>query len=320
MTLPILLLIAGLVVLIVGGDVFVKGSASLAHKLNVSPIVIGLTVVAFGTSAPELAVNIFSAIQGSPDIAVGNILGSNISNILLVLGIAAMIYPLAVKENTTWREIPLGILAVIILFALGNDVLFGNGTKNVITAGDGIVFLGFFAIFMYYTFGLSKVEGENQEVDVMHWSRSALFIVAGIAMLVVGAKLMVDNGVIIARAMGLSELFIGLTVVAIGTSLPELATSAIAAYRKQVDLAIGNVVGSNIFNILWVLGITPLIAPLELSDGVNFDIGAALVAALLLFIFMFTKRQKKWHTLNRFEGFLFVLMYIAYVVMIGMRG
>lgn len=323
MLIPILLLLLGLVMLLVGGDTFIKGSASLARKLKISPIVIGLTVVAFGTSAAELVVNIFAAVQGTPDLAIGNILGSNISNILLVLGISAIIYPISVKQGTIWKEIPLGIMAVVVLFILSADVYFGNGNSgiNILTRGDGLILLAFFIIFMYYTYGLTKVEAEKEEdVKTYPWSPTILFILLGLGGLVLGGKLLVDNGTIIARLFGMSELFIGLTVVAIGTSLPELAASAIAAYRHHDDLAIGNVVGSNIFNVFWVLGLTPLVAPIPVNSDANTDVLVAILAATLLFAFMFVGHKHKRYKLRRWQGVIFVLLYVSYLVFIGMRG
>jgi len=321
MLIPILLLLVGLVMLLLGGDTFIRGAASLARKWNVSPIVIGLTVVAFGTSAAELVVNIFAAVQGTPDLAIGNILGSNISNILLVLGISAIIYPISVKQGTIWKEIPLGIMAVVVLFILSADVYFGNGNINILTRGDGLILLAFFIIFMYYTYGLTKVEAEKEEnVKVHSWSRTILFILLGLGGLVIGGKLLVDNGTIIARLFGMSELFIGLTVVAIGTSLPELAASGIAAYRHHDDLAIGNVVGSNIFNVFWVLGLTPLVSPIPVNPQANTDVLVAILAATLLFAFMFVGHKHKRYKLRRWQGVIFVLLYIAYLVFIGMRG
>ncbi len=323
MLIPILLLVVGLALLLAGGDTFIKGAASLARKWNVSPIVIGLTVVAFGTSAAELVVNIFAAVNGTPDLAIGNILGSNISNILLVLGISAIIYPISVKQGTIWKEIPLGIMAVVVLFILSADVYFGNGESgiNILTRGDGLILMAFFIIFMYYTYGLSKVEAEKEEnVKVYPWSSTISFVLLGLAGLVLGGKLLVDNGTIIARLFGMSELFIGLTVVAIGTSLPELAASAIAAYRHHDDLAIGNVVGSNIFNVFWVLGLTPMISPIPVNTQANTDIVVAILAATLLFAFMFVGHKHKRYKLRRWQGVIFVLLYIGYLAFIGMRG
>lgn len=313
-------LLLGLAILVYGGDTFVKGSSSFAKRMNVSAIVIGLTIVSFGTSAPELAVNIFSATSGAPDLAVGNILGSNIANILLVLGVAAMIRPLRVKEGTTWKEIPLGFLSIVLFFFLVNDTLFAGASENLLSRGDGLVLLSIFSIFMVYTYGLTKIKGEKEDVETYTWIRSIIYIIGGIACLVVGGKLIVDNATLLAQAAGMSELLIGLTIAALGTSLPELATSAIAAYRGHVDLAVGNVVGSNIFNVLWILGVTPVIAPFTVADSVNFDIFIAGMAALLLFGFMLKGGNLHRHSLRRWEGFFFILLYVAYIGFISFRG
>lgn len=313
-------LILGLAILVYGGDVFVKGASSIAKKLKVSAMVIGLTIVSFGTSAPELVVNLFSAAQGAPDLAIGNILGSNIANILLVLGIAAMIRPLRVKEGTTWKEIPFGLLSIIVFFFLVNDKLFADASENLLSRGDGLVLLSFFFIFMVYTYGLTKVKGEKEDVDSYTWIASTGYIVAGIAGLVIGGKLIVDNATLLAEAAGMSELLIGLTIAALGTSLPELATSAIAAYRGHVDLAVGNVVGSNIFNVLWILGLTPIVAPFTIDDSVNFDIFIAGMAAVLLFGFMLKGGKFHRHSLRRWEGIFFVLLYICYIGYVTLRG
>ncbi len=321
MIIPILLIICGLAILIVGGEIFVKGSASVAKRLRVSPIVIGLTIVAFGTSAPELVVNLFSAFKGAPDIAIGNILGSNIANILLVLGAASLIYPLTVKEGTTWKEIPFSILVLLVLFLLSNDVLFGNGTTNILSAGDGLILISFFVIFMYYTYGLAKVKGQVEEQpERFRWSTSVLFIIGGIICLVLGGQLMVDNGVILARMAGLSELLIGLTIVAVGTSLPELATTIIAAYRGHDELAIGNVVGSNIFNILWILGITPVVHSIEIHSAINFDLVITVGVTCLLFAYMFIGKKEGKYTLTRWQGASFLILYVIFNIYVFIRG
>ncbi|MDP2684413.1 MAG: calcium/sodium antiporter [bacterium] len=321
MLIPILLIILGLGILIVGGEILVKGSASVAKRLNISPIVIGLTIVAFGTSAPELVVNIFSALKGAPDIAIGNILGSNIANILLVLGISSIIYPLTVKEGTTWKEIPFAILVVLVLFLLVNDVLFGNSAQNILTRGDGLILISFFVIFMYYTYSLAKVKGDVEEQpEKFAWSTSILFIIGGIICLVLGGKLMVDNGIILARLAGMSELLIGLTIVAVGTSLPELATSIIAAYKKHDEIAIGNVVGSNIFNVLWILGVTPIVHSIDINEMVNIDLFITLVATCLLFAYMFVGNKGGKYTLTRWQGISFVLLYIIFTGYVFIRG
>ena len=307
-----ILFVVGFVLLISGANLLVEGSASIAKKLNISSIVIGLTIVAFGTSAPELIVNIFASVQGNTEIAIGNILGSNIVNILLILGISAIIYPLATKENTVWKEIPLSLLAAILVGVMVNDLLIDGGTFSGLTRIDGIVFIAFFIIFLYYTFGISKVSGENTDLEIkdMSYMKSSLYIVGGLLGLVIGGKWIVDGAIKIAEGFNVSQSLIGLTVVAIGTSLPELATSAVAAYKKQSDIAIGNVVGSNIFNIFWILGLSAVINPLPFSKDSIIDIIMTIVASLILFLIMFIGKK---HTVERWQGVIMILIYIGYV-------
>jgi cation:H+ antiporter len=307
-----ILFVVGFVLLISGANLLVEGSASIAKKLNISSIVIGLTIVAFGTSAPELIVNIFASVQGNTEIAIGNILGSNIVNILLILGVSSIIYPLATKENTVWKEIPLSLLAAILLGVMVNDTLIDGGTFSGLTRIDGIVFIAFFIIFLYYTFGISKVSGENTDLEIkdMSYMKSSLYIVGGLLGLVIGGKWIVDGAIKIAEGFNVSQSLIGLTVVAIGTSLPELATSAVAAYKKQSDIAIGNVVGSNIFNIFWILGFSAVINPLPFSKDSVIDIIMTIVASLILFLIMFIGKK---HTVERWQGVIMILIYIGYV-------
>lgn len=307
-----ILFVVGFVLLISGANLLVEGSASIAKKLNISSIVIGLTIVAFGTSAPELIVNIFASVQGITEIAIGNILGSNIVNILLILGVSSIIYPLATKENTVWKEIPLSLLAAILVGVMVNDTLLDGGTFSGLTKIDGIVLIAFFIIFLYYTFGISKVSGENTDLEIkdMSYMKSSLYIVGGLLGLVFGGKWIVDGAIKIAEGFNVSQSLIGLTVVAIGTSLPELATSAVAAYKKQSDIAIGNVVGSNIFNIFWILGLSAVINPLPFSKDSVIDIIMTIVASLILFLIMFIGKK---HTVERWQGVLMILIYIGYV-------
>lgn len=294
----------------------VDGASSLAKRMGVSALVIGLTIVAFGTSAPELIVNIFASINGNTDIAIGNILGSNTFNILLILGISAVIFPLSVTKGTVWKEIPLSLLAAILVGLMVNDALIDGGIFSGLTRIDGFVLISFFIIFLYYTFGLSRVETSDETELPVHrhsLSRSCLMIVGGLIGLVVGGKWVVDSATEIARIFGLSEAIIGLTVVAAGTSLPELATSAVAAYKKQSDIAVGNIVGSNIFNIFWILGVSASINPLPFSSLLMRDVFATIAATLLLFIFMFVGKR---HTLERWQGWFFISLYIAYVILL----
>lgn len=312
-----ILFLIGFVLLIKGADLLVSGASSIAKKFNISNIVIGLTVVSFGTSAPELVVNILASLSGSTEVAIGNVLGSNIANIFLILGVSALIFPLTTKQNTVWKEIPLSLLAVLLLAVMVNDVRIDGASFAGLTRSDGLIFIAFFTIFLYYTFGIAKVTGHGQtddEIPHMKVSKSLAYVVMGLVGLIFGGKWIVDGAVAIAQAFQVSESLIGLTIVAIGTSLPELATSAIAAKRKEADIAVGNVVGSNIFNVFWILGISSTINPIPFSRTSDIDIAIAITASILLFVTMFVGRR---HTLDRWEGGLFVLIYIAYIAYIS---
>ena len=283
-------LIIGFVFLIQGAKFLVDGASSLARRLKVSDLVIGLTVVAFGTSAPELSVNILAALKGTTDIAVGNIIGSNICNIFLILGVSSIIYPLTVPKGTVWKEIPLSLLAVILLAILANDQFIDNQKFSILTRIDGLVLLSFFVIFLYYSFSIAqKIAGMEGHVSSKHKGifQSVSLIVLGLLGLTLGGKWVVDGAVFIAQKFNVSTTLLGLTVVAVGTSLPELATSVVAALKKNPEIAIGNVVGSNIFNIFFILGMTATLRPIPFHGGINFDIGVAIFASLFLFLFMF---------------------------------
>lgn len=314
MILTLILFVVGFALLIKGADFLVDGAASVAKKFNIPNIAIGLTIVAFGTSAPEFAVNVFSSLSGKTDIAIGNIIGSNIANIFLILGIAAVIYPLTVKRGTAWKEIPMSLLAAVLLGLMANDILIDGGARNVITRIDGLVLLSFFIIFMYYIYGIAKSGNglpTEEETKEMPMRRSTIFIIIGLVALVVGGKWIVDGAVAIAGFWGIKESIIGLTVVAVGTSLPELATSAVAAYRKHADIAIGNVVGSNIFNVFWIMGISSIVNPLPLQQGGNYDIFVMALASILLFTFLFIGKK---HIIEKWQGVLFIGIYIAYII------
>lgn len=309
-----ILFIIGFLFLIKGADLLVDGSASIAKKLKISAIVIGLTIVAFGTSAPELIVNIIASYQGNSEIAIGNILGSNIANILLILGVSAVIYPLTSKRNTVLKEIPLSLLAVIVLGLMANDKIIDGTVFSGLTRIDGLVLIGFFIIFMYYTFGISSLAGgdeEKNEIVVYSYLKSIVFIILGLAGLMLGGKWIVDGAVKIAEIFNVSQSLIGLTVVAIGTSLPELATSAVAAYKKQSDIAIGNVVGSNIFNIFWILGLSSVIRPLPFSTDSNIDILMVVYASLILLAVMFIGKKR---IIERWQGAFMIFSYLCYII------
>lgn len=319
--LSIILFLVGLAILILGAEGLVRGASSISKNAGVPPIVIGLTVVAFGTSAPEFIVNVFSALKGVTDIALGNIIGSNIANILLILGASALIAELRIQENTVWKEIPFAALAVLIVFVMANDIILDNGTTNVLTRIDGLILLVFFAIFMHYTFELARKgtvdTTQEQEICVYPMHISIILTIGGLLFLFFGGRLLVDQAVILARLAGFSELFIGLTIVAVGTSLPELATSLVAARKGQIDLAVGNVVGSNIFNVFWILGITGVIAPIPVSANAHVDIAICLLVSVALFIAMFIGKK---HKLERWQGGVFLISYIIYIIYLICRG
>ena len=311
--LPYILLIIGFLLLIKGADYLVQGASSIARRWNVSDLVIGLTVVAFGTSTPELFVNIIASVQGNTDIAIGNVLGSNIANVLLILGVSSVIYPLTVTKGTVWKEIPLSLLAAFLLGFLANDALIDKRDFSALTRIDGLVLLSFFVIFMYYSFGIAKkIEGMEEHVPtkVHGLIKSLLLLMLGLTGLTLGGKWIVDGAVHLALNFGMSRALVGLTIVAVGTSLPELATSAMAAYKKNVEIAVGNVVGSNIFNIFFVLGISSTLKALPFRTRNNLDIGVVILSSILLFAYMFTGRRR---SLDRLEGGVFVVLYVGYL-------
>jgi cation:H+ antiporter len=307
----IVFLFGGLLVILLSANALVIGASSIAKRFNIPDLVIGLTIVSIGTSTPELAISVISVLKGNTDIAVGGVLGSNISNILLILGLSAIVFPLVVQNNTQYKEIPLGILAVALIGICGNDIILDNGSSNVLSRIDGIVLLCFFIIFIYYTFQIAtKKDVETEQIKKQVMWKSVTFVILGIAGLFFGGNYFVEGAVIIARYFGMSDALIGLTIVAIGTSLPELATSIVAAYKKNPDIAVGNVVGSNILNVFLILGITATIKPLPLNPNANFDIAVALLASLLLFLSTFIIHKRK---ISRSEGVIFVIFYILYL-------
>ncbi len=312
------MLVLGFALLIKGADLLVDGASSFAKRFGVSDLMIGLTVVAFGTSAPEFVVTLRSALDGNTGIAIGNILGSNIANILLILGLASLVRPLAVQRMTTYKEIPFSLLAALMLYVLVNDVSLNGGAAAMLSMADGLVFLGFFIIFLYYVFGIAKIDaGDSDEAVKRHSkSKSAALVALGLAGLVLGGGWVVDSAITLASLWGMSEAVIGLTVVAVGTSLPELFTSIVAAYKGKVDIAIGNVVGSNIFNIFWILGSVAVFSPLPFDLASNVDVIAVLLSTALLFIWMFVGRR---HVLQRWQGGVFIGLYVAYVAYLLIR-
>ena len=306
------LIIAGFILVIKGSDWLVDGASSLAKRLNISDLVIGLTVVAFGTSAPELAINIFASAKESTELAIGNVLGSNLFNILVILGIAAIIRPMTVHSNTVYKEIPLSLLAALMLGVVANDHLLDGSIDSVISRSDGLVLLGFFIIFLYYTYIISQ-QSSNTEGEFVQTSplwKSIGFTTIGLAGLLLGGKILVDGAVGVARGWGVSESVIGLTILAIGSSLPELATSIVAARKGKSDIVIGNVVGSNIFNIFLVLGVSATIKPLPFQVSSNMDESMVVGITIILFFFIYNHKENQ---LVRAHGITFLILYAVYM-------
>ena len=309
--LPIVSIAAGLVLLVTGAEALVRGAASMAKKMSIREIAIGLTVVALGTSAPELVVNTFAAVGGQHAIVFGNIIGSNMANILLILGVAGLIYPLTVQKNTVWKEIPFLLFATLVVFFLVYDSWRGDESANWLSRSDGLILLGLFCIFIAYTFWLSRSESSEQYYVKTYRHRiSLLMIGGGLIALFFGGQFTVNGAVQVAKYLGISEKLIACTIVAGGTSLPELATSAVAAYRRRCDIAVGNIVGSCIFNLLMVLGISSVIRPVNYSLVFNVDAAVLVAATVLLFLTMFTSRRCR---LDRWEAALMLLGYLSYV-------
>jgi cation:H+ antiporter len=308
----LLLLLSGFIPLLYGATLLVDSATSLAKKLNIPNIVIGLTIVAFGTSSPELIVNLLSAASGNTDLALGNIIGSNIFNTLVILGLCALIVPLAVKSNTVWVEIPLSLLAAISVLVLANDLLIDGAEYSVLTRIDGLILLLFFIIFMGYNVKMMLRGSFSDEIAVKDYQlkTAILLLVLGFALLFTGGRMIVIYAIRLAESFGIAERVIALTIVSAGTSLPELATSVIAARKKSLDLAVGNIVGSNIFNIFFILGVSAFINPMPVGNSANLDLLVNVLAGLLLFIFLFTGKGRQ---LERWEGLLFLVAYLVYL-------
>ncbi len=313
MIIQILLLIIGFVVLIKGADIFVDGASHLARNFNISKMLIGLTIVAFGTSAPEFAVSIQSILAGSGEIVLGNVVGSNILNILLILGSASLVHDLRVTNNTVKKELPITLLLTSLLVVLMSDQ-FINHQENLLTRGDGITLLLFFLVFIYYLISMmrNKIDEVDEDETVYPLWKSILYTVLGIIAIIVGSNFVVDSATFIASAIGVSERIIGLTIIALGTSLPELVTSVVATKKGEYDIAIGNVVGSNIFNIGMVLGI-PIALFGEISVGTFsvIDLGFLFASAFLLFAF-----SANDYKIRKYEGIFLLLMFLIYYTMI----
>ena len=302
MIFDIVLIIAGVAMVLYGADRLTEGASALARRMNVSEIIIGLTIVAAGTSAPELFVSLVSALKGTPDMAIGNVVGSNTMNAMLIVGCAAMVAPMTISKSTVRKDIPFAVFASVLLPLLALDSFLGRI--------DGVILLAGFAAFMYYT--LSQAKGGKAEpateIKTVNPWMSAFFVFLGLALLVIGSNIFVDSASRVAYSLGISEGVVGLTIVAGGTSLPELATSVVAARKGQSAIAIGNVIGSNVFNILMILGLTATISPMQIQGITMIDFSLMLGSVVLVWLFSRTK-----YTVERWEGLLLVVGYLVYV-------
>jgi len=320
----IALLLVGLFLVTYGSDWLVDGASSFSLKAGIKPLVIGLTIVAFGTSMPELVVSITAALNGNPDIAVGNVVGSNIANILLILGVSTWFSSIKVQPSSRKKELPLLLFASLLLLALSLDAVFNLGVINNFSRLDGVILLIVFGFFLRYVYTMmknSKVSAteasETEKIPLYSNAKSFTLIFMGLVGLVAGGKLFVTNAVDLARAAGLSELLIGLTIVSIGTSLPELATSINASRKGHSDLVIGNILGSNIFNILWIVGVTSLIQPIPISGNVLVDMAISIIVSALLLVLIRINKEK---IITKKAGIVMVSSYVAYIIFIYMRG
>ncbi len=316
MWINLLWLILGLALILAGANFLTDGASAIAKKFGISNLVIGLTVVAFGTSTPELVISIVAAINGSAPLAVGNVVGSNIFNILAIIGITAIVRPINIEKSVMTTEIPMVILSSVILLTLGYTFVL-DGTPNIVSRVDGILLLIFFILFMRYTFATARrkdpavtdpAETASSSISLPLW-RSVLYVIGGLAALVWGGDKFVGGATGIAHAIGVSDAVIGLTIVAVGTSLPELATSVVAAAKNQAAIAVGNVIGSNIFNVLMVLGTAAVVRPLPFDGITHTDLWVLMGASLMFFIFGWQFRHRQ---ITRAEGIIMASCYIAY--------
>lgn len=309
---------AGLAALIKGAGWLVAGASDVAARLGVTPLAIGLTIVSFGTSMPELLVTMISGLRGNPDLAIGNIIGSNIANVLLVLGIAAIIRPLPVQDSTVMSEIPFSLTAALLVGFLANAALFSSNPELTISRIDGGILLFFFLLFMLYVYKISRHADHFDEVPQIRGSamRAGIYILVGVVALFFGGQWVVDAAVGMAASWGIEDAIIGLTVVAIGTSSPELVASAVAAWRGQADIAVGNVVGSNIFNLLWILGITSAMVELPFKVVNNADLVLVIGASSILILALVSSGRR---AILRWHGIVFVVLYLIYLSWVVVR-
>ncbi|MEE1366409.1 MAG: calcium/sodium antiporter [Muribaculaceae bacterium] len=306
----ILILLLGLGLILVGANALTDGASAVAKRFGISDLVIGLTIVAMGTSAPELVVSVTAALNDSAELALGNVVGSNVFNILAIVGCTAMVMPISVGKGLMSKELPLVILSSLVMWAVASDTLLDGEAANVVSRIDGILLLAFFAIFMRYTFSIAKADSpDTEEIKPMPMWKAALWIIGGLAGLIFGGRYFVDGASGIARSLGVSESVIGLTLVAAGTSLPELATSVVAALKKNPGIAIGNVIGSCLFNVFFIIGTAATISPLPLGGITQTDMLTLVGASVLLWFFGLVIGDRK---ITRVEGTFMVLCFIAY--------
>lgn len=305
------LIALGFLLLIKGADWLVSGASSFAKKNNISDLAIGLTIVAFGTSTPELVVNTIASMESQSDIVLGNVIGSNNFNLFVILGIVGLIYPISVKSSTAWREIPISLFAILVTYLLANQFIFQN--EATISRVEGGFLLLLFVLFLLYVFKQLKVDQADVEEkkEILSNSKIIFFIFLSLIGLVAGGKLVVDNAIDIATKFGVSNKIIGLTIIAAGTSLPELVTSVVAALKKNSDIAIGNVIGSNIFNLLFIVSFSSIVNPITYNLAFNLDIFLLIGGTLLLLLFMVTGTKKK---LDRWEAGILFLMFVCYTI------
>lgn len=327
------LFLLGFLFLIKGADYFVDGCSNIAYSLKIPPLIIGLTVVAFGTSAPEAAVSITGSIQGHDSISLGNVVGSNIFNLMMVIGMSAFVKPLFVRKSILIKEFPFLILASVLLLALSNDLLFQEVPTTVLSRGDGVIFLMFFGIFIYYLLEVclsSKNEFIKDDlpedihmdskdcvacISIQPLYKSIIISILGIIGIIIGGKIVVDSAYTIALNFGVSQKLVGLTIVSIGTSLPEFVTSVIAASRGESDIALGNVIGSNIFNLLFILGISAFLSPMDVDIYLFSDIFIMIVVTILTYVFAIRKKD-----VSKFEGTFLIIAYILYIISVIYRS
>ena len=310
----ILLLLAGLALIVFGADFLVDGASSIARKLGVSEFVIGLTIVGMGTSAPEMVVSLLGAIRGNADIAVGNVVGSNIFNTLLILGMTAIILPIGITRNNRRRDIPIGIATTLLVIGLGMDQAFHYGSGNILGRIDGAILLAAFALYIWSCFKFddkTPSESDTSETRTKNIWLAILYVLGGLGGLVYGGQLFVDSATEIARSAGVSDKFIAITLLAGGTSLPELATCVVAAAKKRGQLALGNIIGSNVFNLLLILGSAAVITPLSFADMNWVDLGVLVASAVALLITAYTFKRDK---VDRADGVFLVAFWLAYMV------